>query len=77
MIDRILHTIIKLPNSINNLLLKLNILKSFIYGSNYQKYRKRRIRRYYPSFNNSTELLELVNDAINNVPYYHQVTIPL
>lgn len=53
------------PNSINNILIKINILGKYSYGLGYVRY-----ERKMKKFNKEEALLNLVNYAIKHVPYY-------
>lgn len=57
----------KWPNWINGILLKMNCFGGLVYGKGYKEFRKRM------EFDNPDEkLIETVNYAIENVPYYRK-----
>ena len=59
-----------MKNKIFFFLLKLNIFYPWLLGFNYYLYRKNRLIKHNLNFNNSDELLNIVNNAISIIPYY-------
>lgn len=57
----------KWPNWINGILLKMNFFGSFVYGRGYKQFRKT-----MELSNPDEKLIEMVNYAIENVPYYRK-----
>lgn len=57
----------KWPNWINNILLKMNFLSNRVYGPKYDE-KAKEIEQMMPE----TELVNMVNFAIENVPYYRK-----
>ena len=70
--NRVLKSITRFPNSINEILLKLNIFPKFIYGAKYWNYIRELETKHYYEYDNTKELLDMVNYAIENVPYYSE-----
>ena len=66
----ILSSITHFPNQVNNLLLKMNNFPKLIYGAKYWNYIRELETKYYHEYDNSHDLLNIVNYAIENVPYY-------
>lgn len=62
-----------LPLTVGGLFNSLNIVKSKIYGKDYQNYFNNRLLKNYESFDNIPELLNTVNRAIKTVPYYQDL----
>lgn len=60
------------PNFISALLLSLNIFHGLVYGRKYMKYKKLRVLANYQKFDNTSEVLKIINNAIKTVPYYKQ-----
>lgn len=65
--DYIKNEMPKWPNWINGILLKMNILGSMVYGRGYKSF-----RQTMEMDNPDKALLEIVNYAIENVPYYRK-----
>lgn len=59
-----------MKNKILFLLLRLNLFYPWLLGLNYFRYRKNRLIKNYQNFDNSSELLNAVNKAIKDVPFY-------
>ena len=57
----------KWPNWFNGILLKMNFLGSIVYGNGYRQFRKS-----MELSNPDAKLIEIVNFAIENVPYYRK-----
>ena len=57
----------KWPNWINGILLKMNFFGSLVYGRGYKQFRKT-----MELSNPEDRLIEIVNYAIENVPYYRK-----
>jgi phenylacetate-CoA ligase len=68
--NALLNNVSHFPNPVNNVLLKMNRFPSLIYGSKYMEHLKKLETEHYYEYDNSTDLLNMVNDAIVNVPYY-------
>jgi len=66
---KLLQMITYLPIGLNMILMKLNKSSEFIYGKEYAKY-KTLVRRNAIDYDNNQDLINLVNHAIVNVPYY-------
>lgn len=60
----------KLPSIFNNILFHLNFFNSELYGIKYHKYKSIRISKNYHYFDNTPELIKIINYAVNNVEYY-------
>lgn len=67
--NKILNIIISLPNWLNNILMKLNKYDTLIYGRKYAAY-KNFIKKNYQKYDNSNDLIQMVNYAVEKVPYY-------
>lgn len=67
--DKILQFVIYLPLWLNNILLKFNQSAFVIYGKKYHEYKKFIHQNKY-QYDNSNELVKIVNYAVENVPYY-------
>lgn len=67
---QILNKISSFPNWLNIILLKLNIFGGRVYGRAYIKYKKELQANNYYKYDNTNDLLNIVNFAIKNVPYY-------
>ena len=59
----------KIPNWINEILIKLNNNPNYVYGRKYKEYRGV-IENNLENFDNTEKLLKIVNYAIEKVPYY-------
>lgn len=62
----------KTPNYITKLLLKINIFKGYIYGFKYIKYKRSRLQNNYYYYDNTSEVLKIINQSVKYVPYYKQ-----
>ena len=67
----ILHNISNLPNNLNYWLLQINLRPKLIYGSKYKIYREK--LRTQLDYSNESALLNILNYAIENIPYYHKL----
>lgn len=67
--DFLLKNIHRLPGSLNAYLMKLNQDIDLIYGKKYVEY-KEFLKSNQENYDNSKELLRIVNNAIENVPFY-------
>lgn len=65
--DYIKNELPKWPNWINDILLKMNFFGGIVYGRGYKKFRKT-----MECDNPNEKLIEIVNYAIKNVPYYRK-----
>ena len=65
----IVNSFLFFPNWFNNILLTLNYDANKIYGKKYTNY-KEILNQQKFNYNNSSELISLVNYAISNVPFY-------
>ncbi|HAR62083.1 MAG: phenylacetate--CoA ligase family protein [Candidatus Margulisiibacteriota bacterium] len=65
----VLKNIIKLPPQLNNFLLAFNKKPEWIYGEKYKSYQTF-IDSNHHGFDNTKKLIDLVNYAIQNIPYY-------
>ena len=70
--SRISSFFASMPNFISALLLNLNIFYGLVYGRKYMKYKKLRVLANYQKFDNTSEVLKIINNAIKTVPYYKQ-----
>jgi len=61
-----------MPNWINLSLLALNGNPYLVYGNNYRQYRKF-LKKTVNDFNNTQLLLETVNKALDEIPYYRKL----
>jgi len=68
----ILNKLNNLPTPIGSFLNRLNLFSSKIYGSGYICYLQNRLIHHYQNFDNTAELLNIVNQAITSVPYYRE-----
>lgn len=68
--SRISSIFITIPNFISALLMSLNIFPHLVYGRKYIKYKKQRLLANYKQFDNSSEVLKIINNAVKTVPYY-------
>lgn len=59
----------KLPNWVNECILFINTNANLVYGKEYKKYKKK-VLENWSQYNNKTDLLKILNYAIENVPYY-------
>ncbi len=64
--------IIRLPNFINYFILNINQNPTMIYGIDYQRYKKY-LNKSDTTFNSELHLLNVVNSAIQTVPYYRRL----
>lgn len=71
-IKNILNLPTRLPTYINRALVNLNIFNNTIYGKRYKVYLQNRLLNNYQKFDNSIELINIVNTAIKKVPYYNK-----
>jgi len=67
----ILSLVDNIPNPIAKILIKINIFPNIIFGKNY-KNEKLNIKTNGKDYDNSVDLLKMVNYAIENVPYYKE-----
>lgn len=66
-----LNNISKLPKRINFLFMKLNKSINLIYGKEYIDYKKF-VKNNFKEYDNSSDLIKVVNSAIESVPYYRE-----
>lgn len=70
--SHLLKTVTQLPNPANRILLGINANPNLVLGRAYERY-GRFLRNHYHAFDNVPQLLEAVNRAIGDVPYYHDL----
>jgi phenylacetate-CoA ligase len=51
----------------------INIFYPSVLGIGYLKYKKKRIQNNFNSFDSSSEVIRIVNEAIEKVPYYNKI----
>ena len=68
--NAILNNASHFPNPVNNVLLKMNRFPGLIYGAKYMEYLKKLETEHYYEYDNTNDLLNMVNYVIDNTPYY-------
>lgn len=72
----LLNNITRLPAWVNQLFMQLNRSSKWIYGKKYWEYRKF-VKKNFSHYDNTDDLIRMVNHAIANVPYYKERYKPI